>query len=196
MFSNWVTLFDPVRIDELLVGDDNTRYRPWCLDVCLKDPGRITTSETSLPMMISQDLSPIIPREESRINPQTYKDLSNLRETIKSHIRLRDYRLVEKADFVIAYRPYWRRTKSRAQPSEGVRTEVSYAQGRGIRTFIFAPKEDRSPKDTKGGPFAWMHQEMTHVLQSLDEIKIEIEKRWKKVNSKSKMLYGWATWGK
>lgn len=85
-------------------------------------------------------------------------EVEECRQPILSHIKARDYRLIDQSDCIVAYRPSFGQTYSR-----GVSAELTYAAQTMKDRFIFDPPEDRL---TESSPFA----EQGIVLSSRDEL--------------------------
>jgi len=92
-------------------------------------------------------------------------------QDLKDHIMLRDYRLIEQADCLAGYRPYYER-----QRSLGVFAEMTYARDVAYkrRFFVHFPDKDGEPKDSpfasSGVPFATV-ENLIKALRNIEKNK-------------------------
>lgn len=150
-----IIVFDPSTIDELLLSN--------ALDAT--DPGD---------EFVRVDLEKRwgVPEEalltDGRPNPWDGQEclfargeIEEATKDITTQVESRDFRLIQDADCIVAYRPNWGGRQSR-----GVTAELHLARGIARRIFIYNPKED----DTQESPFAGfgnVYQEVDELMEAL-----------------------------
>jgi hypothetical protein len=153
-------VFDPITIDEDI------------LRILLKEQ----PLEKKTLLVSEKDRWPI-PRGWSLCKDVDYpielkaNDALEVVQDLKDHIMLRDYRLIEQADCIAGYRPYYER-----QRSLGMFAEMTYARDVSYKRpyFVHFPDKDGEPKDSPfarlGVPFDTV-ENLIKTLQNIEKNK-------------------------
>ena len=140
-------VFDPVAIDELAIREAyNAAGGDGCEEVRIDRQHRwpLDTDDA----VAEEPRWPItIPAQEVREVPGSPKSGRTIPGDIENQIRSRDYRLVETARIVAAYRPQYMGKKS-----EGVSAEIRHANETSRRVVVYHPVADDLP-DVSTHPF-------------------------------------------
>lgn len=157
------TIFDPSTIDELLIKEK----------LNMKDDEKKLIQKNK--MMVEETADHILLKrlygDYSRATelPKFLKvnHIVELKDAISKHIELRDYRLIDQSQGVVAYRPFW---GASPDPSGGVDAELGHAIATGKAPLVFHPKDDGDPKLL----FRGVEDAIKH--SSLDDLFAQLEK--------------------
>ncbi len=123
------TAFDPVCVDELRMTHLADQGDKWELaDRWMLDP-----------------VTPTIP-VEGDFAKDLAAELRTLEAVIRNQIEERDYRLIDQADIIVAYRPFWGGVE---YPAQGVEKEISQAVAKNKTVYYFDPPEDNLARKSR-----------------------------------------------
>lgn len=86
-----------------------------------------------------------VPLDAKEIDELWWEDGGEDKSLAHDHVTIRDLRLVDQADFVVCYRPYWG-----GQLSGGVGTEVAHANDFGKPVYAFVGRDTKGAKPLQG----------------------------------------------
>ena len=141
-------IFDPATIDELALKPALERSSDGGdADVVLEESDRWQLGEI-VPVAAGPEWPVRIPRPEvAEVLPLAAHGSKRVAAgDIENQIRSRDYRLVEDANFIAAYRPMFSMKKS-----VGVDAEIKHAKEFGKKAIVYHPPSDQ--EDSAPGPF-------------------------------------------
>ncbi len=137
-----VTIFDPVTIDELSLVSVLTKTLeddPSSVEIELKKSDR-------WPLEISE---PLVPEPNWPIKIPVV-EIEEVKDSISDQVQARDYALVNAANILAVYRPYYKGNRS-----DGVDAEIKHAKEIGNAVVVFSLVEDEQAAKLKSGsPFA------------------------------------------
>ncbi|MCE2507035.1 MAG: hypothetical protein J4F36_11350 [Nitrosopumilaceae archaeon] len=155
-----VAIFDPVTIDELslkFVKDKALESDPSTVDIELTKSDRWSL-EISEPLVPEPNWPIKIPVAE----------IEQVETSISDQVQARDYALVDAANILAVYRPYYKGNRS-----DGVDAEIKHAKEIGNAVVVYSLEEDETAAGlTKGSPFA----SKTHYFQVKEKFIEHLQK--------------------
>ena len=122
-------VFDPVCIDELRAVRPAKESDPW----------------EFLPRWPLAPVGSAVPSDRDYAEP-LQADLQTLHSVISSQIEERDYRFIDQAEVVVAYRPFWGAVE---YPAQGVEKEISHAIAKNKSVYYYDPPEDSAGRRSR-----------------------------------------------
>ena len=120
------TVFDPVCIDEYRAIPPKKKNGKW----------------DHVPRWPLDPVMPAIATGKDHA-PPVWRLMEKMESLIASQIEERDYRMINQADLVVAYRPFW---GGREYPAQGVEKEILHAINTNKQVYYYDPPEDRKQR--------------------------------------------------
>lgn len=156
-----IAIFDPVSIDELVLGQVLPSNRSQIrLDMTQRWP---------------LDYSEILAQDTDSCIKIPTREIEDCLPAIKHQIQSRDLKLVEYAGILAVYRPYY------GGLSTGVRAEINHAAYMGREVLIYSPPEDKMPKT--GNPF---DDNSITTINNIDEYFTKVGESMNELKEKTK----------
>ena len=154
-------VFDPVCIDELRVIRPAEEGASW----------------EFLPRWPLGPVGSAVPSNGDYAAP-LQPQLQNLADVITSQIEERDYRFIDQADVVVAYRPFWGAIE---YPAQGVEKEISHAIAKNKAVYYYDPPEDFAGRKSR----AFRVIERGIRFETLEKLYAELAKVQKRRNDEA-----------